>query len=78
MRKFRSRLRVYFKVVIYKTGKNKQIHLMLDHIVGDRNVLYFRGIVRSMYRDNVSNFDVEAGQVIVVAVILQRSHLHCS
>lgn len=31
-----------------------------------------------MYRDNVSSFDVEAGKVVVVAVILQRSDLHCS
>lgn len=31
-----------------------------------------------LYRNNVSRFDVEAGEVVVVAVILQRSHLHGS
>lgn len=38
----------------------------------------FGTIIRSMYRDNVSGFNVEAGKVVVVAVILQGTHLHRS
>lgn len=30
----------------------------------------------SLYRDDVAGFNVEAGQVVVVAIILQCAHLH--
>lgn len=30
----------------------------------------------SLYRDDVTGFNVEAGQVVVVAIILQCAHLH--
>lgn len=42
------------------------------------HLLWWGILIRSVYRDNVSGFDVEAGKVIVVAVILQCSHLHRS
>lgn len=34
------------------------------------------GCAGALYRDDVTRFDVEAGQVVVVAVILERAHLH--
>lgn len=33
-------------------------------------------VTGSLYRDDVAGLNVEAGQVIVVAIILQCAHLH--
>lgn len=41
-------------------------------------LLYGREIIGTLYRDDVSSFDVEAGKVVIVAVILQCTHLHGS